>query len=71
MKDRLAKRDFSHVRHEPYYKDLTRPEEESIQYLDPHRKEFWRTDVAAVVRRDENKRRARQKVLYTSKHPRV
>jgi hypothetical protein len=63
VKDRLVKRDFCYIRHEPYYKDLTKPEEESIQFADYHRKEFWRTDVERVIHREEDKRRARQKVI--------
>lgn len=67
IKDRLGKRDFSYIRHEPYYKDLTRPEKESFSFADYHRKEFWRTDVERVIKKDEDKRKARQKVASTHK----
>ena len=74
IKDRLVKRDFNYVRHDPYYKDLTRPEKESPAFADYHRKEFWRTDVERVIKKDEDKRKAREQVipvcaLHTSLNP--
>ena len=64
-KDRLMKRRFGHIRHNCYYKNLTEPPTtESLSWLDPKRKEFWRTDVEKVLRRDEDKRRAREKVIF-------
>ncbi|KAG0579238.1 hypothetical protein M758_4G085100 [Ceratodon purpureus] len=63
-KDRLMKRKFGHIRHNCYYKNLMEPPTvESLSWLDPKRKEFWRTDVEKVLKRDEEKRRARQKEL--------
>ncbi|KAG0618710.1 hypothetical protein M758_4G086700 [Ceratodon purpureus] len=63
IKDRLVKRDFNYVRHDPYYQDLTRPEKESPAFADYHRKEFWRTDVERVIKKDEDKRKAREQEL--------
>lgn len=62
MKKRLVARRFSHIRH-PAYKELIEPEEhKSSLYLDPKRKEFWRTDVDRVMKREEDKRKARYRV---------
>lgn len=70
MKDKLEKRDFAHVRHHCYRKNLVEPTgEESLSWLDPKRKEFWRTDVERVLKRDEEKRRARQKVTNPPRAP--
>lgn len=66
-KDRLSKRRFGHIRHHCYYKNLVEPTNvEALSWLDPKRKEFWRTDVERVLKKDEEKRRARQKVLLIS-----
>jgi hypothetical protein len=63
MKDRLEQRDFGHKRHHCYRKNLAAPTgPESLAWMDPQRKEFWQTDVERVLKRDEEKRRARQKV---------
>lgn len=63
-KDRLSKRRFGHIRHHCYYKNLMEPTNvDALGWLDPKRKEFWRTDVERVLKKDEEKRRARQKVL--------
>lgn len=65
-KDRLGKRRFGHVRHNNYYKSLIEPENEhSLSWADPKRKEFWRTDVEPVLRKQEDKRRLREKVGHT------
>lgn len=62
-KDRLSQRKFGHIRHHCYYKNLCEtPFVESLGWLDPKRKEFWRTDVEKVLKKDEDKRRARRKV---------
>jgi hypothetical protein len=63
-KDRLMKRRFGHIRHNCYYKGLTEPATaESLAWMDPKRKEFLGTDVVKFFWGDEEKRRARQKVI--------
>lgn len=66
-KDRLSQRKFGHIRHHCYYKNLCEtPFVESLGWLDPKRKEFWRTDVEKVLKKDEDKRRARRKEILAT-----
>jgi len=65
MKDRLEERDFGHVRHHCYRKNLVEPTGvDSLAHMDPKCKEFWRTNVERVLKQDEEKRRKRQKVWH-------
>lgn len=65
-KQRLQRRRHSYVRH-PAYKGVVEPEETTCaSYLDPKRKEFWRTDVATVLKREMNAVKDRYKVLSLS-----
>ncbi|KAG0590634.1 hypothetical protein KC19_1G115200 [Ceratodon purpureus] len=65
-KDRLEQRDYGHVRHHCYRKNLAEPTgPDSLSWMDPKKKEFWRTDVERVLKQDEEKRRARQKELLS------
>ena len=61
-KKRLQRRRFCFVRH-PAYKELIEPEEKTCaSYLDPKRKEFWRTDVDSVLKREMQEKKDRYKV---------
>jgi hypothetical protein len=61
-KRRLQRRRFCFVRHPPY-KELIEPEEKTCaSYLDPKRKEFWRTDVDNVLKREMKEKKDRYKV---------
>lgn len=55
------------MRH-PAYKELIEPEEKTCSsYLNPKRKEFWRTDAAVVLKREMKAEKDRCKVnLSTS-----
>ncbi len=62
MKQRLGTRKFGHIRH-PSYKSLIEPlDSKSPAWMDPKRQEFWCTDVEAVLHRDADKQKAREKV---------
>ncbi|KAG0614514.1 hypothetical protein M758_6G183100 [Ceratodon purpureus] len=62
-KKRLQRRRFCFVRH-PAYKELIEPEEKTCSsYLDPKRKEFWRTDVDTVLKREMKADKDRYKLL--------
>lgn len=63
MKKRLQARRFCFVRH-PAYKELIEPIPNTSQWLDPKRKEFWRTDVERVLHREADERKARYKVSF-------
>ncbi|CAK9213158.1 unnamed protein product [Sphagnum troendelagicum] len=63
MKQRLGTRKFGHIRH-PSYNSLIEPSDsKSPAWMDPKRQEFWRTDVEAVLHRDADKQKAREKEL--------
>lgn len=62
-KKRLQRRNFSFVRH-PAYKELIEPEHKACtSYLNPKRKEFWRTDVSNVLKREMQVEKDRYKRL--------
>lgn len=68
-KKRLQRRRFCFVRH-PAYKELIEPEEKTCSsYLDPKRKEFWRTDVDTVLKREMKADKDRYKVLTYNLSP--
>lgn len=65
-KKRLQKRRFCFVSHLAY-KELIEPEERTCaSYLDPKRKEFWRTDVEIILRREMKAEKDRYKVIKLS-----
>lgn len=65
-KKRLQRRNFSFVRH-PAYKELIEPEHKACtSYLNPKRKEFWRTDVSNVLKREMQVEKDRYKVSFQS-----
>ncbi|KAH8974460.1 hypothetical protein BDL97_01G103800 [Sphagnum fallax] len=63
-KQRLQARRFCYMRH-PRYKSIIEPDAhpKNSLFLNPKRKEFWRTDVEAVLHKEADQRKARQKEL--------
>jgi hypothetical protein len=62
-KQRLQARRFCYMRH-PRYKSIIEPDAhpKNSLFLNPKRKEFWRTDMEAVLHKEADQRKSRQKV---------